>query len=234
MTYKKLIIIVLILLAAFAGFLAYRSYSSNKSDRSNKTNEANTTLLRQDFAGQANTSNKTDAVSAPSAESKIYNNPDHNFSLELLPGLTTTAFEEGDGDVVLIGQDKSYKTDTTNEPNKSNTTNKSNTSYSSYEMQITIRPFDEETSLTAARIQKEVPEIKMQNAVAVKADGTDAVSFVSCSPSSPSEERMPAGQERLNCFREIWFVQNRELYQIIAPSSFDNVTGKLMESWKWN
>lgn len=217
MIYKKLFIIIIILLAAGAGVLDYRSYLANRSYETDTTNKSNGTY-RTDTT---NTSNKTDAASLPSAKSEIYNNPDHNFSLELLPGLSTNAFEEGDGDVVLIQLDKSYMS------------NESYKSYSAFQMQITIRPFDEETSLTAARIQKEVPEIKMQNPISVKADGTDAVSFVSCSPSSPSEERRPAGQERLNCFRQIWFVQNHELYQIIAPSQFDNVTGKLMESWKW-
>jgi hypothetical protein len=202
MTYKKLFIIIIILLTAGAGFLAYRSYLANRSHETNRTNEADTT----DASNKSYTTNKTDAASLPSAKSEIYNNPDHNFSLELLPGLSTNAFEEGDGDVVLIQLNKSYMS------------NESFKSYSAFQMQITVRPFDEDVSLTAARIQKEVPEIKMQNPISVKADGADAISFVDGADNT----------------RQIWFVQNHELYQIIASPQYDNVTGKLMESWKWN
>jgi hypothetical protein len=198
MTYKKLFIIIIILLAAGAGFLAYKQ----KENRTYKTN----TTYKSDAPSQTISS----APSAPTDNlqlitDNLYSNPDHNFSLELLPGLSTNAFEEGDGDVVLIQLNKSYMS------------NESFKSYSAFQMQITVRPFDEDVSLTAARIQKEVPEIKMQNPIAVKADGADAISFVDGADNT----------------RQIWFVQNHELYQIIASPQYDNVTGKLMESWKW-
>ena len=95
--------------------------------------------------------------------------------------------------------------------------NLSNEFYKSYSMQIYIRPFAEEGVITLRKIQSDIPNIKMQNPQDVLAGGEPAATFID-------------GERNT---REIWFSYSGNLYQITSMPEFDNVTGSIMESWKW-
>lgn len=93
-------------------------------------------------------------------------------------------------------------------------------STTAYSMQIFVRPFEETAVLTIARIRKEIPDMKMENPIEVKVGEVPAVAFYTLSDS---------GQRT----REIWFTRNKNLFQISANAEHDNITGSIMENWRW-
>lgn len=129
--------------------------------------------------------------------SQSYTNNQYGFSVNIPKGTEAKSFEEGEGDTILI---QSHDT-------------------KSFSMQIHISPFDEDVSLTAARIHKDVPDLKMQELIEIDTGGVATVAFFSTDGGTK--------------YREIWFVYTGNLYQIIAPANQDDATGKVMESWVW-
>jgi hypothetical protein len=90
-----------------------------------------------------------------------------------------------------------------------------------YDMQIYVSPFDEDISITPERIKRDIPDMKIESSEYVTVDGQiKALAFISTDDQ---------GQK----FREVWFVRDQHLYQILSPASADLVTGKIMQSWKW-
>ena len=127
-------------------------------------------------------------------ENGKYTNDAYGFSLTLPAGMTATNFNEGEGTTILV-------------------------SNGTFQMQIFVSQFDEDISLTIARIKKDVPDIKMIEPIEIKTGGVATVAFYS----------NDNGEKN----REIWFVRGGYLYQVLAKASDDNTTGTVMEGWKW-
>lgn len=90
-----------------------------------------------------------------------------------------------------------------------------------YDMQIYVTPFDENIVVTPERIKQDIPDMKIESPEYVMVGGqTKALAFI-----STNEQ----GQK----FREIWFVKDFHLYQILSQANSDSVTGRIMQSWKW-
>lgn len=88
-----------------------------------------------------------------------------------------------------------------------------------FSMQIYVSTFDEDLNITIARIKKDVPDLQMQEPIEIKTDGVSTVAFFTTDGGTK--------------YRQIWFVHNGYLYQILAPADQDDTTAKVMESWKW-
>ena len=129
----------------------------------------------------------------------VYTHPVLGFTITAPEDFTVGNFSDGEeGDVTLV-QDAAKK----------------------YGMQIYVRPFADDAQLTAARIKREIPDMKMENVMTVPVgEGSEGVAFSTVSDS---------GQQT----REVWFVREKNLYQISANAQYDNITGSIMESWKW-
>lgn len=141
---------------------------------------------------------QSDAGSEASIARGIYTNKTYNFSLHLPDGANANQFREGEGEVVLIQSNANAQ----------------------FSMQIYITAFDENTSLTTARIRADIPDIKMDEPIEIKTDSIPTVAFFSNDGDTK--------------YREIWFVRNGFLFQVLALASTDTMTAKVMESWKWN
>ena len=207
------ITLTLLILLAAGAFWFYKSYRSNKSYPSYSPTSSyfSSSSPVSAPAPSDNSPLITPTLRSESRQyvgtdnSTSYTNPLYNFTLTLLPGQKTTSFDEGEGDVVLVSSKTVFK----GQPLEDGLQN--------YEMQITITPFDEDIVLTPERIKKDIPTIKMQNPISVNVGGTPAVSFIDTADTT----------------RQTWFVKDKNLYQIISSPSFDNITGKLMQSWGW-
>ncbi len=157
------------------------------------------------YFGQQGSSTELPAAPAISAEKlkptdpTVYTHPVFGFTITAPEGFTVGNFPDGeDADATLV-QDAAKK----------------------YGMQIYVRPFAEDGQLTAGRIHREIPDMKMENPMTVPVGaGAEGVAFYTVSDS---------GQKT----REIWFVREKQLYQISADAQYDNITGSIMESWKW-
>lgn len=118
-----------------------------------------------------------------------YQNDTYGFSFALSEGATTTSVPDESGETILI-QGK---------------------------VQIYIMPFDEDIVLTAERIKKDIPDLKMGDEKSAKVGETSAVSFTDLDQNT----------------REIWFVRGGYLYQVSSVSADEKVTEEIMESWRW-
>ena len=187
---KRIKIISVILVVVILAVGAYMFYKSNKSYQSNESNGSNKT-------NQPNAANETSQAPKPQGP-LVYTHPEFGFTISAPDGFTAGSFPEGEnGNITLI----------------QNSANK-------YGMQIFVRPFEEESVLTVARIREEIPDMKIENPIEVKVGEVPAVAFYTLSDS---------GQRT----REIWFTQNKNLFQISANAEYDNITGSIMENWKW-
>lgn len=94
-----------------------------------------------------------------------------------------------------------------------------------FEMQISVSEFDEEVTLTAERIKRDIPDMKM-----------GAVESVKVGPSTDSGSSIEAVAfiDMDDDTRQIWFVYQNNFYQISADSKDDAIVGEIMKSWKWN
>ncbi len=141
-----------------------------------------------------------DDVSKATVSGREYANETYGFGMTLPVNTTAQSVMEGDGETILVQS-------------------QSGGEHSADSLQISVSPFDEDISLTPARVQKDVPSLKMETPMTVKVDGVSAVAFYSRD-----------GDVR---YREVWFVHGGFLYQVLARAEADNTTGKVMESWKW-
>ena len=129
----------------------------------------------------------------------IYTNPAYGFTLSVPPPLKVSELVEDEGETILIeGEINGVK---------------------DFSMQIYISSFDEDVSLTASRINADIPDLKMIEPIEIKTDGVGTVAFFS--------------DETGVRYREIWFVRGFFLYQVLAEAKNDDTTGKIMESWEW-
>lgn len=91
--------------------------------------------------------------------------------------------------------------------------------FKNFSMQVYISPFDEDISLDIARIKKDIPDMKMIDPIQIKTDGAPTVAFFS--------------EDGGIKYRQIWFVHDYNLYQIITKAEQDDLTAKIMDTWKW-
>lgn len=88
------------------------------------------------------------------------------------------------------------------------------------EFQIHISMFDEPGPITAERILKDIPDMVIDAPQTVSVGGASALTFLSQDAS-------------LGKTREVWFTQEKYLYQITAYAEMDEVLGKILETWKF-
>jgi hypothetical protein len=92
-------------------------------------------------------------------------------------------------------------------------------------LQVLVTPFDEDISLTAARIKKDLPAVAMSNVSETTLDAEGgkvaAVVFDSANASSMGQSH------------EAWFVWNGNLYQISAPQDSAGLFEKVKNTWRF-
>lgn len=138
-----------------------------------------------------------------SESSPNYTNSTYGFSLSLPEGMQATSFAEGEGEMILITNDKLLM------PNEEK----------NFQMQIYASPFDEDIVLTSERIKKDLPEMVMENTGSTKIGDIPAVSFI-----SENEQ----GQKT----KEVWFVKEGNLYQISALAENESKLNEIVKSWQ--
>lgn len=136
--------------------------------------------------------------------STTYTNSTYDFSLSLPEGAQASSFQEGEGEMVLITNDKLLMTN--GEQN--------------FQMQIYISYFDEDIVLTAERIKQDLPEMAMESPEPVKVGEIPAVSFLSVNEQ---------GQKT----KEVWLVYKNNLYQISSLIENENQAAEIIKSWQW-
>jgi len=135
--------------------------------------------------------------------STIYTNSTYGFSLKLPEGMQASSFAEGEGEIVLITNDKLLMTNGGQD----------------FQMQIYVSPFDEDIVLTAERIKNDLPEMKMESIGEAKVGEIQAVSFVSTNE---------IGQKT----SEIWFVKGGNLYQASTLEANSQNMAQIIDSWR--
>lgn len=179
-----------ILIILIVAGVGFVSYKMYKSNKSYSSNDANKT-------NGSNATNQTAEAPKPQGP-LVYTHPEFGFTVSAPEGFTAGSFPDGeDGNTTLIQN-----------------------SAKNYSMQIFVRPFAETSALTAERIHKEIPDMKMENPMEVKIGEIPAVAFYTTSDSGLKT-------------REVWFINNKNLFQISADAKFDNITGSIMENWRW-
>ena len=195
---RTTIIVVAVVVACAIGIWAY--VSRDIDGQSAKMDIARTDTaqagaepgdLQADKATAANTNTNT----------KTYSNPQYRFSFDYPSELRASAFTapDGNGDVVVVAGNK---------PDDG--------------FQILISAFDEQVNqLTAARIRKDVPDMKILQPQDVLL-GTEGkgIAFMDGTDASTAK-------------RQIWFVAGSRLYQITAPAIFDGRLKEIMATWKF-
>jgi len=86
-------------------------------------------------------------------------------------------------------------------------------------MQISIAPFDEDLQvLTPARIKQDLPDLVIIDPQDVTLGSMGkGVAFLDGSAAT--------------AHRQVWFVANKQLYQITAPVSFDSTMKEILNTW---
>ncbi len=89
-------------------------------------------------------------------------------------------------------------------------------------LQITILPFDEtDTTLTKERIQKDIPDMQINDAQTIVLGGVDALSF-----SSNNSDFGGAS-------KEVWLVHNNFLFQISTHASNTALVNNILSTWQF-
>lgn len=140
------------------------------------------------------TANAASRDASSNVPTHTYKNTTYKFSLEVPQNVNPSDFDDDGGHNVLI-QDKAFG------------------------MQVYITPFDENIILTKERIQKDVPDLEMENPITITINGIAGVAFVSAD----------GGQK----YRQVWFVNKGHLYQTLSLVSYDTAIGEMLQSWKW-
>ncbi|KKT15095.1 MAG: hypothetical protein UV94_C0003G0026 [Parcubacteria group bacterium GW2011_GWC1_43_30] len=136
-----------------------------------------------------------------------YAHPELPFAFAYPKDLTLSTFADGEAEIVLLKG---------KEPEK--------------EVQIVIRAFDESGPLTVERIQRDVPEMVIDEPQNVLIGSAQVPALLFWS------EGGSAGRTR-----EVWFiypersrgVQGAYLYQVTASAEMDETLAKMMETWRF-
>lgn len=155
------------------------------------------------FFGQNSESNAkdfnpgSDTTTQDQENFQVYTHPTYGFSIRIPKELGVGSFQETEGETVLISG-KSQSKD--------------------FSMQIFVRPFNEDVTITANRIKKDVPSLQMEGPTTVVLGEVKGVAFID--------------QERKT--REVWVVYDRYLYQILSNPNNDQAVGQILKTWQWN
>lgn len=144
---------------------------------------------------------KESSEESSSSEEQIYIHPDYGFIFRYPAGFTATEFSDDAGSTVLVRNPNAEK----------------------QEFQIYVSPFDEEGPITPARIQQDLPDMKIEepmDAEVGEGEKFHALIFWSDAP-------------EFGRTREVWFSQRGDLYQITAYADADTVVAGVMETWKF-
>lgn len=130
---------------------------------------------------------------------QLYENSDIGFSFNYPKDFKITELSDDTGETILVKSQKPEE-----------------------EFQIFISPFDEPEPITADRIKKDVPDMKIEEPqqVLIGADKKiNALIFLS-------------ENESIGKTREIWFSANGYLFQITAKAGQDGFIGPIVETFK--
>ena len=138
-------------------------------------------------------------VYAEEDASPLYRDPEGRFSFTKPPGYMVRLIDEGDGETLLVQKVEN----------------------ASLSFQIFISSFDESGPITPERIQKDIPDMIIndpQQAVVGKRKLTVLI-FKSTDPS-------------IGETRELWLAHAGYLYQITAPIKLDAEVAEMMKTWE--
>lgn len=138
-------------------------------------------------------------INEPLKEAEVYRNLDPLFSFSYPKGLKVGEFEEGESGQTILIQKPGTKIG----------------------IQIYYSPFDEDVTLTADRIKKDLPDTKMDSVETWNVGALQAVSFVS--------ENSSFGKTR-----EVWFVYDKNLYQITTYFELSDFLKQILATWKFD
>ena len=188
---KNLPYILIAIILIIVGFFAYKSYQSNKSYPSySADNQQNSKETKKALETAQSQMQKPE-------EQNNYTHPDHNFSFQYPKTMNAASFEEGEGETVLLqGQGGALG------------------------MQIYISDFDEDITLTAERIKKDLPGTIMNQPKSVSVGNITGTAFLST-------------DESLGQTYEVWLVYNKHLYQILSYASQKDLVDKILATWSW-
>lgn len=197
---KHLPYFLAVLILAAAGFFVYLSRSSHSTPSPLSSNGEQTQEAIQTAQNQM----------AKAEEQNVYTHPDPYFSFNYPKTMNASSFEEAEGETVLL---QSSPPGTGGVPAAGG-------GGGTLGMQIFISPFEENITLTAERIKKDIPGIKMSGEKPVSVGNITAASFM--------------GQdESLGQTYEVWLVYNKHLYQILSYASQKDLVDKILETWKF-
>src|SRR3989344_116450 len=118
--------------------------------------------------------------------------------------LTVTAFDEGQGAMFLVRDQKNAG--------------------SKREFQIFAVPFDEGGPLTAARIHKDLPGMAIENPQTVLIGSNKDIEALLFSSENSS----------IGKTREVWFVYGGTMYQVTGYADADVILGPILETWAFS
>jgi hypothetical protein len=152
----------------------------------------------------ATTSNRTWGDTAAASESlnvqstSTYSHPQRNFSFVYPDTLQVGRFEQANGETIVVQN-----------PDKQ------------VGFQISIRPVDENITMSKQRIQEDLPDLQVSDPQPVRlgADAGRGLAFISDNEAFGGDSR------------EVWFTFNNYLYQISTYASMDPLLQKVLDTW---
>ncbi len=126
-----------------------------------------------------------------------YAHPSLPFAFAYPKDLTPSTFTDGEAEIVLLKG---------KEPER--------------EVQIVIRAFDEPGPLMVERIQRDIPEMVIDDPQNVLIGPAQIPALLFWSEGGSADRT-----------REVWFIQGGYLYQITGSAEMDETLAKMMETW---
>ena len=146
------------------------------------------------------TLSKTDNITNSENLDGIYKNSQYGFSFQKPNGYNIGEFDQENGKIILVQMSKA--------------------AFDTTSFQILITPFDEpEAIITKARINKEIPGLKVENAKEILVGAGKGLQFESDNPVFGGKSA------------EIWFVHNSNLYQLSGYKEAMPVMEQVIASW---
>lgn len=154
-------------------------------------------------------------VLSPSSLTEIYSNEKYNFSFKYPSGYKVTMFpdpQDDAADIILVQQDT--------------VSGESSSGLDSSGFQLRVSPIDEDINfLSVERIKKDLPDFVIKDPQEVilgdEARAGKGVAFKSDSQDFGGESR------------EVWFIFNKNLYQIRTYLTYDNLVQAVLSSWEF-
>lgn len=192
--------IFVIVLAGMSIFFFMKKSDTSLENRPNEESvQENTKTISPDIsalgAGQS--------VAVASPDTKKYTHSTIGFSFIYPVSLTISSFGsvyDASGETVLL-QDKGKNG-----------------------IQVLITPFNEDITLTASRIHKDIPSIEMTEVKTLTVGGSN---------SNVQAVAFKSNNSLMGKSREVWFVKDKRLYQISASIEIGEAFDKLISSWKF-